>query len=52
MKIACNSRTENLNEEDNFGDLGIGKKIILKWISKTWGGVSVDRIYLAQDRDQ
>jgi hypothetical protein len=41
----------NLRERDQSEDLGIGGRIVLKWIFKAlvWG--DMDRIYVAQDKD-
>jgi hypothetical protein len=36
---------------DSLGDPGVGGRIILKWIFKTWDG-AMDWIQLAQDRDR
>jgi hypothetical protein len=41
----------DLREGDHLGDLGVGVRIILKWILKTWDG-GMDWIKLAQDRDR
>jgi hypothetical protein len=34
-----------------LGDLGVGERVILKWVVKQWGG-SEDRTDLGQDRDK
>jgi len=41
----------NLRERDHLEDHGIDRKIILRWIFKTWEGV-MDWIDLAQERDR
>jgi hypothetical protein len=41
---------ENLKENDNSGDLGAARKILLKLIIKYIGYEGVDRIRLAQDK--
>jgi hypothetical protein len=43
---------QGLNGTCHSEDLGIGGKIILKWIMGNYGGKSMDWIHLAQDRDQ
>jgi hypothetical protein len=42
---------EVLKERDHLEDLGVGRRIILKWLFKKWGG-SMDWIELAQVRDR
>ena len=42
----------NRREGDHWGDLGVDGWIILGWISRSWGGVYMDWIGLAQDRDR
>jgi hypothetical protein len=55
--VACDSQAfprfwwGNLRESDHLGDPGIDGRIILKRISKKWGG-GMDRIELAQDRNR
>ena len=44
-------RWGNLREGDHFKDAGIGRRIILKWISVKYDG-GVYWIYLAQGRGQ
>jgi hypothetical protein len=44
-------RWGNLREGDHFKDAGIGRRIILKWISEKYDGGAY-RIYLAQGRGQ
>jgi hypothetical protein len=41
----------SLNERDHLEDLGVGGRIILKWIFKTGDG-GMDWIVLAQDGDR
>ena len=41
----------NVKEVDHLEDLGIGGRIILKWIFEQWGG-GIDRIDLTKDRWQ
>jgi hypothetical protein len=43
---------ECLQETDDWEDLFIGRKIILKWICNDMGWEGVDWIHLAQDSDQ
>jgi len=42
----------NLRERGHFEDPGLDGKIILGWILRKWGGVCMDWIDLAQDRDR
>jgi hypothetical protein len=41
----------DLKEGEHFGDPGVDRRIILKWIFKKWDG-GADWIELAQDRDR
>jgi hypothetical protein len=41
----------NLKERDDWEDLVLDRRIILKWILKKWCGC-VDWIYLAHDTDK
>ena len=41
--------TRNLKEREHLKDIGVGGRILLKWILNEWGGVTW--IDLAQDRD-
>jgi hypothetical protein len=41
----------NLRRRNPLEDLGVDRKIILKWIFKTWDG-GIDWIDLAQVRDR
>jgi hypothetical protein len=41
----------NLTERDNLDNLGLGRKIILKFVFKKWDG-GIDWIGPAQDRDR
>ena len=43
---------EKRKERDHFGDLGIGGRIILKWMFNEIGLEGVDWINLAQIRDK
>jgi hypothetical protein len=45
---ACRVFWESQKERDNYEDLDVGGRIMLKWILEGWGGV--DWIDLAQDR--
>ena len=42
---------ENVSERENFGDIGMVRSIILKWIFKNYDG-GVDWINLAQNGEK
>jgi hypothetical protein len=41
----------NLRKRDHWGDQGVDRRIILRWMFRKWGVGGMDWIELAQDRD-